>query len=275
MMASKYDLEDLTEVYMSLSDEQKLVIDTHIKRGKKTEWLNIWAKKKGGVLSEEDLSSPDKAMESLLEWILIEYEDFLTVNSEIRCECGRPLRYRYTVLHKPTGKEYKLGIIHLQQHTGLSPEIVRLITKGLKKIDLERDEILTKIKDNWKLAFDIPTDFEIPKDMQEQLRVNLPLLDRQVERLKSSIAVHIGERKKLLERESILNIDLVSLYNKLKSYTITSKEAEQLFKYIQNCPNELVKRGLAIDEIKRASTKALGYIGDRNIRYWLVEIEDL
>jgi len=130
-------------------------------------------------------------MENLLDWILIDYEDFLTVKSEIRCECGRPLRYRYTILHKPYGKKYTLGITHLEDHIKLSPEIVRLISSGLQKIDLERDEILTKIKDNWKLSFDIPIDFEIPKDMQDQLRVNLPLLDRQEERLKNSIAVHI------------------------------------------------------------------------------------
>lgn len=76
---------------MSLSDDQKLVIDEHIKKGKKTKWLNIWASKIGSVLSEEDLSHPDKSMENLLEWILVEYEDFLTVNSEIRCECGHSL----------------------------------------------------------------------------------------------------------------------------------------------------------------------------------------
>lgn len=47
--------------------------------------------------------------------------------------------------------------------------------------------------------------------MKEQLRVNLPLLDRQEKRLKSSIANYIEEKKNLLEMQSILYIDPVSL----------------------------------------------------------------
>jgi len=75
--------------------------------------------------------------------------------------------------------------------------------------------------------------------------------------------------------QSILKVDPVNLYNKLNSYTITSTEAEQLFLFVQNFPDKFINRGLSIDEIKKASCKALGRIENRNIRMWLVEIEEL
>lgn len=129
----KLSASELKDTYDSLTPDQKRVLDFHVKRGMKTKWLNSWAEKLGSVLSEDDLSDPDKSMENLLEWILIDYEDNLVADGSIRCECGRALRHRYTLQHKPTGKLYKLGIVHFEQHTGLSPELVSLIAKGLKK----------------------------------------------------------------------------------------------------------------------------------------------
>lgn len=189
-MKKKHSEAELNTAYLSLSDKQKKILDEKIKRGMKTKWLNTWAKKKGVVLSKEDLSDPDSAMDNLLEWVLLNYEDHLTVNKNIRCECGRALRYRYTVLHKKTGMIYKLGKVHFEQHTGLTPEMVRLITNGIKEIDLERSEILTKIIDGYAMPFKIPSDFGIPKDMIDQINLDLPLLDRQEIRLNKLIIKH-------------------------------------------------------------------------------------
>lgn len=194
-MKNKYSDSTLNEAYQSLSKDQQNILDEKVKRGKKTKWLNAWAKKKGIVLTETELSDPDKTMEKLLDWILLDYEDHLTVNKNAKCECGRPLRYRYIVLHKESGRVYKLGKIHFQQHIGLSPDVVRLIMKGLKEIDLERVEILTKVIDEWKLPFEIPKDLDIPKDMVDQINIKLPLLDRQVNRLYSLVIKHINSKK--------------------------------------------------------------------------------
>jgi len=183
MAVDKCSDGELNKAYLSLTEEQKNVLDEHIKKGMKTKWLNVWAKNKGSVLTEAELEDTDMAMDKLLDWVLLDYEDSLKVNPNTKCECGRPLRYRYTVLHKSTGKIYKLGSVHFEHHTGLSPEMVRLITKGIKEINLERAEILIKVINKWSFGISIPEEVKIPKDMQEQLRINLPLLDRQVKRL--------------------------------------------------------------------------------------------
>lgn len=282
MFIRDYSEEQLNEAYLSLNDEQKQVLDEHIKLGMKTKWLNILAKNKGAVLTEEERENPEMAMEKLLDWILLDYEDSLTINPNTRCECGRALRYRYTVLHKSTGKVYKLGSVHFEHHTGFSPELVRLITKGIKEINLERDEILSKVIRRWAFPFNIPITMDIPRDMKDQLRVKLPLLDRQVTRLIDLINTYnsltqtsLKPNKVELSPIDLSYVDPIVLYNKLKSSNISAYEAKELFYFIKYRTDELSELGLDLDEIKKYSTKALGKIGNSSIRKWLVEIEYL
>lgn len=303
-MVADHSQEELDNAYLSLNNEQRKVLDEKIKRGMKTKWLNAWCKKKGEVLTEDELDNPQKTMESMLEWILVDYEENISGNTDMRCECGRRLKYRYTVLHKETGRIYKLGIIHFQEHTGLEPEMVRLVTKGLKEIDLERDEILSKIIEKWELPLNIPAGVEIPEDISEQLRVKLPLLDRQIEKLEKLITKYFIKEKKYIQSKTISKkaskknkskdefnqyislFDMLpqqylskeqisSLYNKLKLILITASEAKQLYQFMKNYPNELRRCGFNIEDIKKLSVKASGKISDKEIRKWLVEIEYL
>lgn len=274
----EYTQKELDDAYLSLSDEQKRVLNEHIKRGRKTNWLNAWAEKKGNVLTEEQLDNPDETMNALLDWVLLDYEERLSVDPNMRCECGRALKRRYTVWHKRTGNTYKLGEVHFSQHTGLDSEIVRLIRKGLAKIDLERDEILTKVLAGWELPIKIPRSIEIPVDISAQLNVNLPLLDRQVNRLQKMIV--IGKFKNLVTPEKPHSLCLSRnefklLFDKLKAKKITSGEARELYEFLKNHSDRIEEYGFDVQEIKRAATKALGYFGDRNIRQWLVEVESL
>jgi hypothetical protein len=292
-MEMGYSEKELNEAYLSLSEGQRRVLDNYVKRGIKTKWLNLWAKKKGAVLAEKELEDPESAMDSLLDWVLLDYEDSLTINPDTRCECGRALRYRYTILHKETGKIYKLGRVHFQEHTGLDPETVRLVMKGIKEIDTEREDILSKVISGWTLPFVIPLDLEVPKDMQEQLRVNLPLLDRQVYRLDILIRQHKQSsykgknssfrplpiaKKSYMTTETaaepdISNIDVKELLGKLRTFQINGGEAKQLYYFIKEKPDALISEGYKIEEVKTMATRALGKIGNTNIRKWLVEIE--
>lgn len=303
-MVAGYSQEELDSAYLSLNDEQRKILDEKIKRGMKTKWLNAWCKKKGEVLTEDELDNPQKTMESMLEWILMDYEEDVSRDADMRCECGRRLKYRYTVLHKETGRIYKLGIIHFQEHTGLEPEMVRLVTKGLKEIDLEHDEILSKIIEKWELPLNIPAGIEIPEDISEQLRVKLPLLDRQVEKLEKLITKYFIKEKKyiqskappkrvnkkdkskdefnqyislfdMLPNQYLSKEQISALYNKVKLISITASEAKQLYQFIKDYPNELKRYGFNIEDIKKISVKALGKTSDKEIRKWLVEIEYL
>lgn len=293
----KYNRKLLDETYNSLNDKQKIFLNEYIIRGKKTQWLNAWAKKKGEVLTEESLENVDEAMEKLLEWILVDFEDNFKVNSECRCECGRPLRYRYTVRHKSTGKIYKLGSVHFEQHTGLAPETVMLIAKGLQKIDLERDEILDKVSANWNLPIDLPDGFQLPKDILEQLKVGLPLLDRQVQKLRKLVsekrrgrssykrkAVSSNKNIKLEmnydklpdlpdDKHEFSEAEFPELMRKLKNVSINAAEAKELFYMVKGNQDRLSLYGLSLQDVKKVAIRALGKIGSNNIRTWLVEID--
>ena len=271
---SKVTNDELKQIYLSLTDEQKHVLDEHVRRGMKTRWLNAWAKKFGNVLTEEELLCPEKAIESL-EWILLDFEDNLIVDGTLRCECNRPLRYRYTIANKSTGEIFRLGAVHFEQHTGLSPDIISLIIKGQKEIDLEKDEILAKVKNGWKIPFSIPIGFNIPSDIKDQINVSLPLLERQEKRLIALLNKYQEEIDKKMELERFKNIDLMSLISKLNNYRFTELDAKLLYDYLKNNHAEISMHGLDVNTIKQAVNKALGHTSDTRIRKWLVEIEYL
>lgn len=268
--------DELDRVYLSLSLEQKVVLEDYVKRGRKTKWLNAWAEKKGIVLTDEQLENPDESMNSLLDWVLLDYEERDHVDLNMRCECGRALKRRYTVLHKGTGKIYKLGEVHFVQHTGLDSEIVRLIRKGLAKIDLERDEILSKVIEGWKLPLKIPKFLEIPMDISKQLSVDLPLLDRQISRLQRMIITSRYKDLAVKEKPKAAHPsrdEFSSLVGKLNNKKITQGEVKILYEFMKNNYDKIHEYGFDIQRIKQSAKKALGYFGDRDIRQWLVEIE--
>jgi len=191
-MIKKYSDQEYTNAYLSLNDEQRDVLNNFIKAGYKTKWLYILAMKKGLIKSEEELVSMSETdidiLLNNLEWDLIDYVDYLRVNPNVKCECGRALRHAYAVKHNPTGKVYVLGRDHFQQHTMLNPNDVKDIFSNFKLIDLEKIELLNKVIENKDYDIDkkINKNFEIPKDIVMQIKVKLPLLDRQIKRLKNN-----------------------------------------------------------------------------------------
>lgn len=167
-----------------LSPTQREFLLNHVKRGKRTVFSNLIAKQKGTVLA--DNLSLDEAERTLEEWELVEVIDSGFVNDKTRCECGRPLRYQYVVQHKTTKKVLKFGLSHFEEHMGLPAKVVDAIRKGFTEIDYELDELLDKIEENvnhQNLISNWPENLPIPKDIKEHLDANVPLLDRQIQRL--------------------------------------------------------------------------------------------
>ncbi|MBU9713862.1 DUF3895 domain-containing protein [Evansella tamaricis] len=208
--------EERDEIVGSLSEEQRNFILNYVKRGKKTVFANELAKDKGIVLPS-NISSEE--LEHLLdEWVLVDYIDNGFVNPETPCECGRPLRYQYIVKHKTTNEARCFGIKHFEEHTEIPAEIVARIKNGFQTIEYEMDELLVKIKSDWNLMQEIPflpEDFSFSKDMDLHLKNKVPLLDRQIRRLRQQVLTFMNtgesqphERKRpeinesLLERET-------------------------------------------------------------------------
>lgn len=71
------------------------------------------------------------------------------------------------------------------------------------------------------------------------------------------------------------DIDVLDYLDKLKTASITAKEAKTMFDYLKGHRSELGDYGLSFEEVKRHINYALGRIDKPDIREWLVEIEYL
>lgn len=157
------------------------------------------------------------------EWEFVRYEDagsHWRTDGNLFCECGRKLRYQYTLANKTTGLQKHFGLNHLTEHTGIQPEVARQIVKELKQLERERREIIQKCIDDWTLKSEgirwIPRLDELPKDISWHLTEEMPLLERQLKRLRQiiqeesrlsiekSLQKIVAEEKKKLEEKGFL-----------------------------------------------------------------------
>lgn len=174
------------QIRSELSDSQNDFLDNFLKRGKKTTFANEIAKSKANSKSKENIAA---------DWELVDYLDAgsnWNVDSQLFYECGRKLRYQYVIRNLKTEDKRKFGVTHFEEHTGISPQLANRILKGFEEIDYELDEILLKIINGWNLSHanldDIPESIEISKDIQLHIDNKMPLLDRQINRLKNQIS---------------------------------------------------------------------------------------
>ncbi|MCK6259555.1 DUF3895 domain-containing protein [Fictibacillus sp. KIGAM418] len=197
-------IEERDQMLSKLNEQQKHFLLERVKRGKKTVFANEMALDKGYFIPD---NAEIEEIEHLLdEWILEDYIDNGFINLETPCECGRPLRYQYIVKHKLTGDIRRFGITHFEEHTGIRAEVVKAIKSGFSKIDYEMDELLEKLQKGWSLNQEIqlPTNFIFPADIQEHLDAEIPLLNRQIKKLKQKLQSYLDDQllKQQKERES-------------------------------------------------------------------------
>lgn len=203
-----YQIEPLSQkerdqLLIELSEGQRAFVIELMKRGRRTVFSNVLAKEKASGSGEDDIE------EVAAQWELLDYIDAGETwqsTSELHCECGRPLRYQYIVQNEKTREIKKFGIKHFEEHTGIPPHLAKDIVKGIEKIDYELDEVLVKLSNGWTLAeegiVDISASIEIPNDIQEHFDHDVPLLDRQVQRLRTRISEQSrAEKRRQQENE--------------------------------------------------------------------------
>lgn len=64
------------------------------------------------------------------------------VHSQLKCACGRPLKYQFVIESKSKQQEIRLGIQHFKDHLGISQQVAEEIKKGVAYVDLALDELL-------------------------------------------------------------------------------------------------------------------------------------
>lgn len=257
-------------IFNGLSGEQQEYLRAFLKRGKQTAFSSVLARLKGG-------ESKENAEHISTQWVLIDYIDAGEVSHDYLCECGRPLRYQYIVKNLVTGKVLKFGKNHFEEHTGLSSEIVSAVIKGMHKIDKELDEILSKISSGWSLCEvlggnAIPDDLFLSIDIKEHLDLGIPLLDRQIVRLKEEFRTYNSLIKNVRSESDDVGIlgreeeqfslfdeedDVATDFLPLRSYRTepVSHEKNVLYRYLSLVEQEFILK--FIEEFNSISTRQL------------------
>lgn len=176
-MATLLNEKEVNRLYKLLTDDQMEFLNGYLKQSKKSKWLEKLAHRKGIVIHSQ---MPSKEIwEKLNDWELVEILDGGYGERPYKCECGMTLRYCFVVSHRDENKTYHLGETCLGNYTKLSPDLIKDITIGFHKIDLERDDILKKYQYGWKLPVYLKN-FLLLAQLQAQIDVGLPLSDAQV-----------------------------------------------------------------------------------------------
>ena len=232
MYSNNYNDLDYKNAYNSLNEAQKYVLDNMIKEGYKTKWLHVFAIKKGFITKGTDVDEFTTERLSI-EWDFVDYTDYFKINPSVRCSfCNHALRHAYKIKNLLTQEISVLGIDHFQQFTGLSTSDVKNIVKEFKRIDIEKKEILSKVIEKRDIVAKekLNKEFIIPIDMINQIEVNLPLLDRQIERLRRDYRIFTNRYK-----NKITQIKKLSNYQSVASKS--NNEIEKKFEAYQNAKN--------------------------------------
>ncbi|MDQ0112485.1 DUF3895 domain-containing protein [Paenibacillus harenae] len=188
-MSYELTIEQRDQIMAQLSEEQRHFIHHVLVRGRRTLFARQLARVKVQFIPED--AEFEEIQAFIEEWDYQGFTDSGEVSPLTKCECGRSLRYQHKVLHVPTNTIRYFGIEHLQLHTGIDAKAVSAILKGFDVLDGEMNEVLGKYRDGWRIEHQVylpfPEGFLVPEDIQEHLQVKLPLLGRQLIRLRAKL----------------------------------------------------------------------------------------
>lgn len=217
-MSYELTIEQRDQIMAQLSDEQRHFIHHVLVRGRRTLFARQLARVKVQFIPED--AEFEEIQAFIEEWDYQGFTDSGEVSPLTKCECGRSLRYQHKVLHVPSNTIRYFGIEHLQLHTGIDAKAVSAILKGFDVLDGEMNEVLSKYRDGWRIEHQVylpfPEGFVVPEDIEEHIKVKLPLLGRQLIRLRAKLREL--EKQDRLERIKALPIETTASYQQPSGY---------------------------------------------------------
>lgn len=193
--------DERDSILATLSEEQRDFIDRELKRRRRYRFMEELAKRKGSGIS--DLMT-DAEIEKLVEdWTLLDMRDAGSdwqKKQQLRCECGRVLRYQYVIRNNTTGEVFRLGAEHLEQHAKIDASTAKAISRGLELANLDTDERLFNVERGLKFEGQIhealPDGFKLTAVIAEVVAVGLPLIKREIDQVMSALEEY---RRRTLE----------------------------------------------------------------------------
>lgn len=228
--------KEVNRLFRLLTEEQRKYLENYMNQSKKSKWLQSLAKKKGKVL-QKDISL-EEAWNKLNDWELLDILDGGYGERPYKCECGMSLRFCYIVHHRLENKMYRLGETCLENYTMLSPELIKDITNGFHKIDLERDDILIKYEQKWMCPDDYQS-ISLPEQFQKQLEIKLPLSKIQLGRIEQQFKYELNQIRREKEFDRIPHLRKNTFYSSPSSIHQGSANISESITYDQLIQNHI------------------------------------
>lgn len=232
--------DERNAILVKMSERQREFLLSTLKRGRATAFANTLLM----TLAETKHAATHLFTESadLIEsdWELVEIIDAGQVTDSLKCECGRSLRYQYTVKNNLTSETLKLGKTHLALHMGIPEHIAQAVINNLMKIDFELDEILEKYESKFNKAADDPMNsywekylFLFDETIVQQFELGIPFLDSQITKLTDLISEHQKESQAaVLKAEA--EEDLQKFFEKKRYGNALNYEDQASFEFEEN-----------------------------------------
>ncbi|MGE7983661.1 hypothetical protein [Solibacillus sp. NPDC093137] len=232
--------DERNAILAKMSERQKEFLMSTLKRSRATAFANTLLM----TLAETKHAATHLFTESadLIEsdWELVEIIDAGQVTDSLKCECGRSLRYQYTVKNNLTGETLKLGKTHLALHMGIPEHIAQAVINNLMQIDFELDEILEKYQAKFNKAADDPMNsywenylFLFDETIVKQFELGIPFLDSQINKLSNLISEHQKETQTaILKAEA--EEELQQFFEKKRNSHALNHEDQVSFRFEQN-----------------------------------------
>ncbi|MFC5541411.1 MAG: hypothetical protein C0P75_007065 [Bacilli bacterium] len=247
--------EERESLYPYATQEQLDFLMKHVKQGFRTKFFNLMAEKKVTLVRSQDISL-EEIEKDASHWILDHYIDHGKGNYLGRCACNRKLRRIFTVKHEITGKTIDYGEEHFMQFLSIDKDILRDLIKDFSLINLEMDELLIKIKENrygYELLETTFHGMDLPEDIQAHIHANVPLLDRQIERLYRKLRKMEKEMRKAQE-EALMKAFIEEKNHMLEQLEQERKKLEEIVERVRrslppNATKEMIAYQLVLNGI--------------------------
>ncbi|MGG0716276.1 hypothetical protein ABE096_01575 [Robertmurraya massiliosenegalensis] len=236
-------------ILRELTKEQKKTLFIVVGRRYRSYFSNLLAKYKG-----------------TRDWAFYKYVDHGSVQKNIKCECGKCLRHQFVLVNRKTKEKRNIGSTHFIEELQIPENIAKDVLRGIHDINFDLDELLQKYDKGWALPKYLKENINkiiLPKDIEEMLRMGLPLLSRQINLLYSKIYkiktrgeksenkynINIGEFNYELKHKEIYKvlvgeIDFFSYIDFYKEEIYTFLRQKRKYVPIFDLINHLVGKGL-------------------------------
>lgn len=151
----------------------------------------------------------------------------------LKCDCGRSLKYQYIIQSVKTGKRLKLGISHFKDHLNITDELANEIKRNISKVDLAINELLWLETSGYKFPSDLWDRYlyaiYLNQEREKPVKINSKLAYRIKLFEQMNMPIFINDYKQLVQE-----INLMDKYqvNNSEGFTEFKRNISETFEWL-------------------------------------------